>query len=141
LVQNLDFVAPHFFRRKPCLPNLNIIIPMQNSGSTINFSFFFHLTVTILAWFGPFLFSWQLIVTAYILVQLQFQVFGKCLVNEQHDLVEEDDFTFYAYLFERMGFQPNRKIVKTIVRGGLYVVLAIFTVIWQVVLKKEALLF
>ena len=113
----------------------------NTSGSAMNFSFFFHLLVTILAWLGPFLFSWQLMLIAYILVQLQFQIFGKCLVNEQHDLSEEDDFTFYAFLFEKMGFQPNRKLVKSIVRGGLYIVLAIFTVIWQVVLENKAVLF
>ena len=111
------------------------------SGSSLNFSFFLHLVVTILAWLGPFLISWQLMVTAFVLVQLQFMFFGRCLLNEQHDLKEEDDYTFYAYLFETLGFKTNRKLVKKIVRGGLYWVLAVVTILWQVVLGKEALLF
>lgn len=110
-------------------------------GSAFNFSFFLHLAVTILAWLGPFLVSWQLMVTAFVLVQLQFMFFGRCLLNEQHDLKEEDDYTFYAYLLETVGFKTNRKLVKKIVRGGLYWVLAMVTIIWQVVLKNEALLF
>ena len=105
-----------------------------SSGSTVNFTFFLHLLVTVLAWVGPFFIPWQLMVTAFVVVQLQFMFFGKCLMNEHHDLKEEDDYTFYAHLFERMGFEPNRKLVKKIVRGGLYWFLAAFTILWQVVL-------
>lgn len=114
---------------------------IPTKGSALNFSFFLHLAVTILAWLGPFLVSWQLMVTAFVLVQLQFMFFGKCLLNEQHDLKEEDDYTFYAYLLETMGFKTNRKLVKKVVRGGLYWVLAALTIVWQMVLGNEPLLF
>ena len=110
-------------------------------NSNLNISFWLHLLVTILAWAGPFLFSWQLMIAAYLLVQLQFWIFGRCLLNEQHDLSEEDDYTFYAFLLEYLGFNFNRKAVKMIVRNGLYLVLAALTFIWQVILKHEAILF
>lgn len=107
----------------------------------INATFWLHLLVTILAWVGPFLFSWQLMVLAYGLVQLQFWFFGKCLMNEQHDLKEEDNYTFYAYLLEYLGFNFDRKIVKNIVRNGLYIFFGIFAYCWQAVLGNEAILF
>ena len=114
----------------------------KTQNTTIkNASFIFHLIVTLLAWIGPFLFNWKWMVAAYILVQIQFQVFGKCLVNEQHDLLEEDDHTFYAYLFESMGMTVNRKKIKTIVRGGLYLGLAAFTILWQVGFGFKSLIF
>ena len=55
--------------------------------------------------------------------------------------VADYDYTFYAYLFETMGFKTNRKLVKKIVRGGLYWVLAVVTIVWQIVMENEAILF
>ncbi len=104
------------------------------------FFFALHLAVTLLAWVAPLLLSWKILVPIYALVLLQFAVFKRCLMNEQHGLPEQDDRIFYTDLLEKIGFQPNRQIVKTVVRRYLYPLLAIGAIIWQVLLAHPPLL-
>lgn len=110
-------------------------------GSKLNFAFWFHLFITILAWVGTFLFSWYWMVAAHLIVQLQFLVLGRCLMNAQHGLDDQEDYIFYTFLFEEMGFRPNRKKLKKRVRTWLHPSLALAAIIWQVVLGFEPLLF
>ena len=111
------------------------------SSSSHNFTFWFHLLITLLAWVGPFLFSWYLMVTAYLLVVLQFIIFGRCLLNARHDLADDNDATFYSYLFEKIGYYPHRQTLKHWVRRYVYLILAGITLLWQLVLGFEPLLF
>jgi len=103
--------------------------------------FFIHLLLVIVAWTGPFLFSWKIIIPIYFLVIAQFIVFKSCLLNKRHGLDESNDHTFYAELFELMGFQPNRRKLKNFIRYYLHVILSIITLIWQVGLGFEPLLY
>jgi hypothetical protein len=103
--------------------------------------FWAHLFITILAWVAPFLFWFPLPIAAYTVVMLQFFVFGRCLMNRQHALTEDDDMTFYAHVFELMGFKPHRGRLKFFIRRMLYPILAFTTYLWQVVLGYKALLF
>lgn len=107
----------------------------------INGMFWVHLFVTALAWVGPFFFSWYLMIFAYILVQLQYQVFNRCLMNEGHDLGEEDHKTFYHYIFTKMGMTLERRAVKIFVRQRLNYILGAFAIFWQCYLGFEPLLF
>lgn len=109
--------------------------------STHNLSFWFHLLITLLAWLGPFLFSWYWMVSAYGIVLLQFLIFKRCLLNKSHALEDADDATFYSYLLEQIGFQPDRRRLKLWVRRYIYILLAAFTLIWQLLLNFEPLLF
>lgn len=104
-------------------------------------AFWLHLFVLVLAWVAPFMFSWQWSVPVYAAVMVQFAVFGRCLVNEHHDLSEDENVTFYSHLFEKMGFHPDRRRLKFYVRKVFYPVLATVSVIWQEVLGIEPLLF
>lgn len=113
----------------------------KTTDSSHNFSFWFHLFITILAWVGPFLFSWYLMLTAYGIVVVQFMIFNKCLLNAKHDLKTDNDATFYSYLFEQMGMEVNRAKLKKFVRIFLYPLLGAFTVLWQLYLGFESLLF
>lgn len=113
----------------------------SEAHSAHNFVFWFHVFITILAWAGPFLFSWYLMLAAYLTVVLQFAVFNKCLLNAEHDLSDEDHTTFYSYLLEKMGMTVNRKRLKHFVRRYLYILLGILTLVWQLLLKFEPLLF
>ncbi|QTN39134.1 hypothetical protein HZ996_08295 [Cryomorphaceae bacterium] len=101
------------------------------------FWFSVHLTLTVGAYFIPFLFDWPLVVSAYSVVLLQFLFFGRCLMNDGHDLSENEDETFYSDLLERLGFKPNRKKLRRFVRGYLYVLLMAFTLLWQVLWEHE----
>jgi hypothetical protein len=103
--------------------------------------FILHLIVTALAWVAPFLFSWQILVPVYVAVLIQFAVFGRCLMNAEHDMAEEDHATFYSHLFEKMGFQPNRRRLKFYVRKVFYPVLSLVALFWQLGLGNAPLLF
>jgi len=94
--------------------------------------FFVHLLAVILAWTGPFLISWKIMIPVYLLVSAQFYIFKSCLMNKHHGLDENNDHTFYAELFELMGYQPNRRKLKIFIRKFLNVVLIATTVIWQI---------
>jgi hypothetical protein len=111
-----------------------------NSGEE-KFYFFIHLIAIILAWFGPFLFSWKIIIPVYFLVIAQFIIFKSCLMNKHHGLDEREGHTFYSELFELMGFQPNRRKLKMFIRRYLHFILAMITLLWQVILGFEPLLF
>lgn len=112
----------------------------QTVKSEHNFTFWFHVVVTLLAWIGPFLITWKLMVPAYLVVLLQFVIFKRCLLNSRHALSDAGDTTFYSYLFEQIGYRPNRKTLKLWVRRYFYVILSAFTLFWQVLLGVEPLL-
>lgn len=115
---------------------------IEKTGEGIhNFSFWFHLFITILAWVGPFLFTWYLMLIAYGIVILQFMVFNKCLLNAKHDLSDANDATFYSYLLEQLGVEVNRKKLKGFVRKYLYLLLGAVAVFWQLVLGFQPMLF
>ena len=105
------------------------------------FVFWLHLFVTLLAWVAPFLFSWKLSLPVYGMVMLQFIVFGRCLMNEQHGLREEDNRIFYTDLLEKMNFTPDRALVKYLVRRLLYPTLAAVALVWQILLGQTPLVF
>ncbi|MEZ4948393.1 MAG: hypothetical protein R2784_03225 [Saprospiraceae bacterium] len=88
-------------------------IPVQeNLASEHNATFWFHVLVTVLGWIGPFLFSWYILVPIYLLVLIQFVIFGRCLMNGQHGL-DDSDATFYSYLLEK-EHTPEQEATKVI---------------------------
>lgn len=109
-------------------------------SSAHNFTFWFHVFITLLAWVGPFLITWKLMVPAYLIVLLQFLIFKRCLLNSRHALDDTDDTTFYSYLFEQLGYRPNRRVLKLWVRRYFYIILSALTLVWQVLLGIEPLL-
>ncbi len=109
--------------------------------STINGMFWAHLFVTSLAWIGPFLFWWPLMIFAYCMVQLQYKLLNKCIMNEGHALKEENNNTFYHFLLTKMGFRLDKSLVKFVVRKRLNIFLGLFVILWQVVLGFKPLLF
>jgi hypothetical protein len=109
--------------------------------SKLSLIFWVHLAITLSAWAIPFLFRWPLVWAAYAVVHLQFAIFGRCLMNGLHDLDEGDDKILYTDVLEALGFRPNRRRLKLFVRRVLYPVLAVFAVLWQVVLGFKPLVF
>jgi hypothetical protein len=106
-----------------------------------NFLFGLHLLSVIATWLIPFLITWKIGVAVYAAVMIQFAIWGKCLMNEHHGLDESGGRIFYTELLEKIGFQPNPYLVKTIVRQWLYPILALVSIVWQVVLGNVPLLF
>ena len=114
--------------------------PVTNNPLKVKTVFWAHVILVIVAWFGPFVFWWPLMIAGYLAVQLQFYIYNACWMNEPHDLDEADHITFYSHLFESWGFRPNRKKLKFFIRQILYIVLAIFTLYWQVWLGNESII-
>lgn len=110
-------------------------------NSELNFAFWFHLFITILAWIGPFLFSWYLMLSAYTIVVLQFLFFGRCLLNKSHGLKDTNNATFYSVLFDMLGVRHRPEKVKFWVRRFVYPLLALFTLVLQLVFGWTPLLF
>ena len=84
--------------------------------------------------------DWWIAVGIYAAVMIQFAVFGKCLMNEHHGLDESGGRIFYTDLLERMGFNPDPLLVKTIVRKWLYPALSVVAIVWQLVLGNSPVL-
>jgi hypothetical protein len=114
---------------------------MTSKGSTLNLAFWLHLLLLAAGWLGPFLFSWELMLTGYSIIFLQFIFLGRCVVNKMHDLDATDNYTFYSFLLESVGINLNRKRLFWFVRKALYPLLAAFTLFWQVYLGYSPLLF
>lgn len=114
---------------------------MSTQSLKVSFLFWLHLLGVIATYFLPFMINWKLAVGIYSAVMIQFAIFGKCLMNEHHGLQESGDRIFYTDVLERMGFKPNERLVKMVVRQFLYPTMAIVTLIWQVWLGHEPWLF
>lgn len=110
-------------------------------NTVLNLAFWFHLFITVLAWIGPFLFSWYLMLTAYAIVVIQFMIFGRCLLNKSHGLKDENNATFYSILLELVGISHDPARVKYWVRKWVHPLLALFTLCLQLWLNWEPLLF
>ena len=103
-------------------------------------AFIMHFVLVIFVWTGPFLFHWSIMMLAYALVIAQFRVLNRCIVNELHGVPDGDEQyeqTFYSQWFEMMGFRPNRRKLKDFIRKYLHELLALFTLVWQLVLEHK----
>lgn len=117
---------------------------MATKGSTLNLAYWLHLLLVILAWTGPFLFSWQLMVAGYTIIMLQFLILKKCVVNNMHDLDDSGYYIFYTFLLEQVGIYLSEKGQKRLyifIRRLLYPLLSIVAILWQVYLGFEPLIF
>ncbi len=110
-------------------------------NSKMNLAFWFHLLITVLAWIGPFLFSWYLMIAAYGIVMLQFWFFGRCLLNKSHGLEDANDATFYSVLFDLVGIRYDASRLKYWVRNWIYPLLGVITLIIQVGFDWKPILF
>jgi hypothetical protein len=93
-------------------------------------SFYIHLLMVIIALLGPFLIDWYIIVPIYILVCIQFLIFGRCLFNDTHGL-RDDSLTFYSEILFRLNIPHNPTKLKVFVRYYLYPILALITLLLQ----------
>ena len=113
----------------------------KSINTVLNLAFWFHLLITILAWIGPFLFSWYWMLSAYGIVIIQFMIFGRCLLNKSHGLKNENNATFYSVVLELARINHNPARIKYWVRNWVYPLLGIFTLILQFILNWQPLIF
>ncbi len=103
--------------------------------------FIFHLFIMVLAWVAPFLFSWYLVVPIYLLLIVQFAVFGRCLLNKAHNLEGERGSTLYVYVFDYLNIKVNRDKLNYFIHKPFYIILTVITLTWQLVLGFMPVLF
>lgn len=108
-----------------------------STTSQFNSLFLIHFILVIIAWAGPFVFPWYLMVLGYGIVIGQFLYYKRCLLNKGHGLDDSGDHTFYSHLFEKIGLYPDRQKLKNFVRAYLYILLAIFTLFLQLGLRYQ----
>jgi len=113
---------------------------MSTKETSINAVFWFHVFITVLSWVAPFLIDWRIMIPVYIIIQLQFSLLGKCVMNEHHDLEEKDNYTLYAFMFEQLGFNVNRNAMHFYVRKISNSLYSLVAILWQVVLGIKPLL-
>lgn len=102
--------------------------------------FWFHLLLILAYLSSPFWLGWQWIIILVIIFVLQDKVFKKCLLTSAQlkgrDDVSDDELSFYAYYFKKMGLPINAKWVKKYFAWILMWVVIIFSLVWQMVLNK-----
>lgn len=113
----------------------------SEATSEHNLVFWVHVFITSLAWLGPFLFSWYLLVGVLLIVLIQFMIWDRCLMNGSHDLEDKEETTLYSYVIERLGYSVDRTELRLWVRKYFYPILSAIAIIWQAVLGFEPLLF
>jgi len=99
--------------------------------------FCFHLTLEIINILSWLLFSWWWILLAHAIVMLQYNIFGGCILTGLQLGKEQMKHTFLAHYFKSI----NPEKFTFFSRYTLPLIVIFLTIIWQIILKKEPLLF
>ncbi len=101
--------------------------------------FWIHLILVLFAYLSPFLFNWKLILLGIIILFIQYNLIGGCILNKiQFDKTK--DITFlYPYL-KMLGLNINPYKFKIFIRYYLPFILLLIAIIWQVLLNKAPLI-
>lgn len=103
----------------------------------------FHTILIILAWTSPFYLDWKLILIGEIIISLQYMIFGGCtLTNLQFNkkAKAKSDNTMYSYYLQKLGFKPNKKKVKFLAKYIFPLLILLFALIWQIILKHSIII-
>ena len=83
------------------------------------FIFFIHLIFVIAAWASPFFLNWKIILFFIALYYMQLLIFKDCILTlKQFDINSQDvnKYSFYSFLFEKLGFRFSRRKVRILTR-------------------------
>ena len=103
----------------------------------------FHTILIILAWASPFYLDWKLILAVEIILSLQYIFFGGCtLTNMQFSKKAKaiSNNTMYSYYLQKLGFKPNKIIIKFIARYIFPLLILLFSIVWQIILKHPIII-
>ncbi len=99
------------------------------------------MVVEIISWVSFLLFSWWIITIGFILMHVQFLVFGTCILNKIQFKKHEGDSVFLYPYIRKLGLNIPFKKMRLLMRYVLPITLIIIAVLWQLVLNKQPLLF
>ena len=104
------------------------------------FIFWLHLVCIIFAYLSPFLFNWEIIIVAIVILFIQYGLLGGCFLNKVQFDNTKDVVFLYPYL-TMLGLKLNPYKLKIFIRYILPFILFFIAIIWQVVLRKVPLIF
>ena len=99
-----------------------------------------HLCMVVMAFAGPFLINWPIMISIYMMISIQFLIFKGCLFNKTHGL-SDSNATFYSDLLWKIGISHSDKVITKFVRRYLYPLLAMITFFWQYILMFDPIWF
>src|SRR3989338_11341446 len=99
--------------------------------------FWLHLGWNVLAYFSWLLFSWWIVIFGAALLQLQFLVFGNCVLTKAEFKEAAKDASWHAVYLERLGLKTSRRKMEVWARYIAPGVVLLLVVILQFVLAKE----
>ena len=112
-----------------------------NREDLFNFTFLIHLVLEILSWASPVLFSWWIIVIGFVLMHLQFKIFGTCVLNKIQFKKHSGDSVFLYPYMKMMGFKISFEKARLLMRYIIPLILIIVAIFWQLIFKKSPILF
>lgn len=106
--------------------------------------FWIHLFLILIFIISPFFFAWQWILLFVFVFILQDKFFKNCVLTKaqlrHRDDIADDELSFYAYYFKKMGIKINPKKVKKYFAWTLLWLVFIFSLFWQIDLGNAPLL-
>lgn len=107
--------------------------------------FWLHLLFIILFILTPFLVPYYIVFLLVVLFYIQNGLFKNCVLTKaqlrSRENVLEDELSFYAYYFKKMGLRVNPKKIKKYFSWSLLWIIFIFSIFWQIDLGNSPLWF
>lgn len=105
--------------------------------------FWAHLVVILLFISTPFWLGWQWILFLALLFVVQDKTAKNCVLTKaqfkgREDILEEE-LSFYAYYFKKMGLKINAKKVKKYFAWVLLWAIVLLAMFWQIDLSNHAI--
>ncbi len=105
--------------------------------------FWVHLLLIFIFLACPFLIGWQWVFLIGVLFIVQDKLFNNCILTQAQlghkKEIRQDELSFYAYYFQKMGLKINPKWVKKYIAWGIIIFVLLFSLFWQIDLKQTPL--
>lgn len=104
--------------------------------------FWIHLIVNLVLYFSWILFSWWIILIGEIILQLQYQIFGGCVLTKAEFGKEKNDTSCIGYYLEKWNLiKKNTPKTKVFIRDISPWIIFALSVLWQLILGIRPLVF
>lgn len=114
---------------------------MFNKRKNYNLIFWVHLILILIALFSPLLFSWQYIIIGIILLWIEYYLLGNCILTQKQFGKNDKNMTFWYHIFLLLNKNVDKEKLKFFVRNILPIILLIISLLLQIILNYNPLLF
>lgn len=112
---------------------------MNTIKKDYNLTFWIHLIIVLILLSSWFLFSWYFVLVGIILLQIQFYIFGNCVLTK-HEFGDSEQACITYYL-EKWRILKNTKNARLFVKYHIHIIVFLIAIIWQIFLGFSPLLF